>query len=123
MAEQALGLGDRGLEHGDRVPRRLRAVGVACEAELGRVVDDAGDPPGAACLCLELGEVGLPDAVSPSGRGIEGRASGLRERSSLGLVVDRHEQATPGEGTFDRGLRDDRPVGAQHRPDLAVAPC
>jgi hypothetical protein len=102
MPEQSFGLGDRRLDRRDRVAGRGRARDRRGQADLGRVVEDRADPPGAAAARLELGEVGLPDPIAPGRRGHEQGSSGDRQRSSLGLVADGDEQVPAGQGAQDR---------------------
>ena len=84
MAQEMLGCGDGGLDRVDGVPRARGAGHRRREAELGRVVDHGRQPPRAAAGGLELGEVGLPDAVAPHGRlerNVSRRAAASSRRS------------------------------------------
>lgn len=112
----------------DGVVDRLAEVGgglgrrdATAEAELGDVVDDGLDLPVAALAGLNLGEVGLPDAVAAIELLAKDLAADLRQRTLLGAVVDREGELMvaqqPQDGAGRRGV-----LGLDHRPDLAVPP-
>ncbi len=110
-------------ERGDGVAGGGRPRHRHGETGLGGVVDDRADPPGPAAARLVLGEVGLPDPVAPRGRGHEEGPPGHRERSPLGLVAHGEQEIPPREGPQHGAPAHAHPVGAEHGPDLAVAPC
>jgi hypothetical protein len=121
-AHECLGSRDRLFEREHRVSSVHRAGHGSREHRLGGVVDDRADPPRAVSSRGELGEVGLPHTIASCRGDEECVAPGGRELPALLQIAGGKQQTSALERPRHARRGDLHSVGAQHRPDLAVAP-
>ena len=104
-AQEVVDLGQGGVEEPDGVRGGLGDGHGASEVHLGPVVHDTAEIPGPGAVGLELGEVGLPQAVAPCGRVGERLLAHPGEPAGEGGVVRRKRQPVAGQHPIHRRVR------------------